>query len=199
MPSVEISCPRNVICLWRKLHLKVSTTVHAPGSAQTWLVTGKDGPLPYLNTLSCRPGTPGHRSDFNSPRQFCMSLWNVAGALHNPYGIRRNSYMPRLATVKAVYCQDFSDICTCQNPDFRSILEKNRAPTMDSMVSCMRGRGNESFLVLEFNFRKLIQNWRVPSFFRTRTMALHQGDLDGWIAPTSSMSCRFSQTSQTTP
>ena len=124
-----------------------------------------------------------------------MSLWNIAGALHNLYGIRRNSYMPRLPTVKAVYCQDFSDIRTCQNPDFRSILEKNQAPTMDSMVSCMWGRGNESFLVLEFNFLKSIQNWRVPSFFHTRTMALHQGDLDGRIAPPSSMSCRFSQTS----
>ena len=124
-----------------------------------------------------------------------MSLWNVVGVLHNPYGIQRNSYMPRLPTVKAVYCRDFSDIHTCQNPDFRSILEKNRAPTMDSIISCMRGRGNESFLVLEFNFRKSIQNWRVPSFFRMRTMALHQGDLDGQIAPPSSMSCRFSQTS----
>ena len=124
-----------------------------------------------------------------------MSLWNVAGALHNPYGIRRNSYMPRLPTVKAVYCWDFSDIRTCQNRDFRSILEKNRAPTMDSMVSSMRGRGNESFLVLEFNLQKSIQNPRVLSFFLTRTMALHQGDLNGQIAPPSSMSCRFSQTS----
>ena len=81
-----------------------------------------------------------------------MSLWNVAGALHNLNGIQRNSYTTRLPTVKVVYCRDFSDIRTCQNPDFRSILEKNQAPTMDSMVSCMRGRGNESFLVLEFNF-----------------------------------------------
>ena len=103
--------------------------------------------------------------------------------------------MPKLPTVKAVYCRDFSDIRTCQNPDFRSILEKNRAPTMDSMVSCIRGRGNESFLVLAFSFRKSIQNRRVPSFFHTRTMALHQGDLDGRIAPPSNMSCRFSRTS----
>ena len=103
--------------------------------------------------------------------------------------------MPRLPTVKAVYCRDFSDIRTCQNPDFRSILEKNWAPTMDSMVSCMRGRGNESFLVLEFNLRKSIQNRRVPSFFLMRMMALHQGDLEGRIAPPSSMSYRFSRTS----
>ena len=124
-----------------------------------------------------------------------MSLWNVAGALHNPYGIRRNSYMPKLPTVKAVYCRDFSDIRTCQNPDFRSMLEKNRAPTKDSMVYCIRGRGNESFLVLAFNFRKSMQNRRVPSFFLTRTMALHQGDFNSQIAPPSNMSCRFCRTS----
>ena len=53
--------------------------------------------------------------------------------------------------VKAVYCRDFSDIFTCQNPDFKSIIEKNRAPTKDSMVSCIWGRGYESFLVLAFN------------------------------------------------
>ena len=75
------------------------------------------------------------------------------------------------------------------------MLEKNQAPTMDSMVSCIRGRGNESFLVLAFNFRKSMQNRRVPSFFLTRTMALHQGDFDGRIAPPSNMSCRFSRTS----
>ena len=80
-----------------------------------------------------------------------MSLWNIVGALHNLLGIQKNSYMPRLPTVKAVYCRDFSNIHTCQNRDFRSILEKNRAPTMDSMDSCMWGRGNESFLVLEID------------------------------------------------
>ena len=124
-----------------------------------------------------------------------MSLGNVAGALHNPYGIRRNSYTPKLPMVKAVYFRDFSDIHTCQNPDLRSILEKNRAPTMDSMVSCIQGRGNQSFLVRAFNFRKSMQNRRVPSFFLTRTIALHQGDFEGRIAPPSNMSCRFSLTS----
>ena len=120
---------------------------------------------------------------FNSPRQFCMSLWNVAGALHNPHSIRRNSHMPKLPTVKAAHYQDFSDIRTCQNQDCRPILEKNWAPTMDTMVSCIRGRGNESFLVLAFNFRKSMHNRRVPSFLPTRTMALHQGDFEGPDCP----------------
>ena len=66
---------------------------------------------------------------------------------------------------------------------------------MDSMVSCIRGRGNASFLVLAFNFLKSMQNRRVPSFFLTRTMVLHQGDFEGQMASPSNMSCRFSQTS----
>ena len=70
-----------------------------------------------------------------------MSLWNVARALQSPYGILRNSYTPILPTIKAVYCWEFLAILTCQKPDFRSIVEKNRVPTMDSMVSCIWGRG----------------------------------------------------------
>ena len=70
-----------------------------------------------------------------------MSLWNVARALQSLYGILRNSYTPMLPTVKAVYCWESLAIFTCQKPDFRSIVEKNWAPTMDSMVSCIRGRG----------------------------------------------------------
>ena len=100
-----------------------------------------------------------------------------------------------LLTVKAVYCRDFSDILTCQNPDFKSIVEKNWALTMDSIVSCIRGRGYESFLVLAFNRRKSIQNRKPPSFFWTRTTALHQADWEGRMAPPSNISWRCSRTS----
>ena len=126
-----------------------------------------------------------------------MILWNVAGALHSPYGILRNSYTPILPTVKVVYCWESLAILTCQKPDFKSMVEKNRAPTMDSMVSCIRGRGYASFLVQLFSLRKSMQNWRPPSFFRTRTTALHQGDSDGRIAPSSSISWMCSLTSST--
>ena len=97
--------------------------------------------------------------------------------------------------VKAVYCRDFSDIFTCQNPDFKSIIEKNRAPTKDSIVSCIWGRGYKSFLVLAFNCWKSIQNCKPPSFFQTKTMALHQADCEGQMAPPSSISWRCSRTS----
>ena len=112
-----------------------------------------------------------------------MSLWNVTGALQSPYGILRNSYTPILPTVKAVYCWESLAILTCQKPDFKSIVEKNRVPTIDSMVSCIWGRGYASFLVWLFSLRKSMQNRRPQSFLCTKTTTLHHGDWDGWIAP----------------
>ena len=126
-----------------------------------------------------------------------MSLWNVTGALQSPYGILRNSYTPILPTVKVVYCWESLAILTCQKPNFRSIVEKNRAPTMDSMVSCIQGRGYASFLVWLFSLRKSMQNRRPPSFLRTKTTELHQGDWDGRIASPSNIFCMCSHTSST--
>ena len=57
---------------------------------------------------------------FSSLRQFCIYLWNVAGALHSPKDMQSHSKKPRLPTVNAVYCFDSSLILICQNSDFRS-------------------------------------------------------------------------------
>ena len=59
----------------------------------------------------------------------------------------------------------------------------------------MQGNGYASFLVWAFNLWKSIQNCRVPSFFQTKTMALHHRDWDGQMAPPSSLSCKFCWTS----
>ena len=126
-----------------------------------------------------------------------MSLWNVTGALQSPYGILRNSYTPMLPTIKAVYCWESLAILTCQKLNFRSIVEKNRAPTIDSMVSCIRGRGYASFLVQLFSLQKSMQNQRPPSFLHTKTTASHHRDWDGQIAPPFNISCRCSHTSST--
>ena len=116
---------------------------------------------------------------FNSPSVFCIKRWKVAGALQSPKGIRRNSYTPRLPTVKAVYWRDSSFIFTCQKPLFKLTQEKCLAPTIASIDSCILGRGYESFLVLSLSFLKSIQKCSVPSFFQTSTTALHHGDCDG--------------------
>ena len=48
-----------------------------------------------------------------------------------------------------------------------------------------------------FRQRKSLQNHRLPSFFLMNTTALHQALWLGWIAPNSSISCRWFQTSTT--
>ena len=68
---------------------------------------------------------------------------------------------------------------------------------MDSMVSCIRGRGYASFLVRLFIQRKSMQNRRPPSFLRTKTTMLHQGDWDRHITPPSNISWMCSRTSST--
>ena len=80
-------------------------------------------------------------------------------------------------------------------PRFKVHTGKESGPHHGPYGLLHTGKGNESFLVLAFNFWKSMQNRRVPSFFLTRTMALHQGDFEGRMAPPSNMSCRFSRTS----
>ena len=97
-----------------------------------------------------------------------MSLWNVAGALQSPYNILRNSYTPMLPPVKVVYCWESLAILTCQKPNFKSMVEKNWVPIIDSMVSCIWGKGYASFLVWLFSLQKSVQNQRPPSFLRSK-------------------------------
>ena len=97
--------------------------------------------------------------------------------------------------VKSVYCLDSLAIFTCQNPLFKSMHEKMRVPTMVSMISGTLGRGWASFSVLSFSHLKLIQNLKVPYFFRTNTTALHQGEVDGQIDRPSNISCKCWHTS----
>ena len=48
-----------------------------------------------------------------------------------------------------------------------------------------------------FRWQKSMQNHKPPSFFLTNTTRLHQALWLGWIAPNSSISCRWFQTSST--
>ena len=86
---------------------------------------------------------------FNSSKQFCIKCWNVASTLQRLYGMCKNSYTPILPTVNAVYWRESSDTFTCQKLLLRSMVEKYRAPTRDSMVSGHLGIRYESFFVFE--------------------------------------------------
>ena len=134
---------------------------------------------------------------FNSPRQFCMNLWSIAVTLHSPKGIRSHSKNSKLSTVKAVYCLDASSILICQNPDFRCRQEKWPAPTRLSNASWILSKGEESFFVWVLRWQKSIQKHRHPSFFLTRTTALHHALWMGHMAPKSSISHRWLWTSST--
>ena len=63
------------------------------------------------------------------------------------------------------------------------------------MVSCIWDNGKASFLVWEFNWQKLMQNLSPPSFFETKTTALHHVNLLYFMAPTLSMWSKCSFTS----
>ena len=134
---------------------------------------------------------------FSSPRQFCISLWNMASALQSPKGMQSHSKNPKLPTVKAVYCFDAASIFICQNPDLRSKQEKCPAPTKLSNTSWILGRGYESSFLHAFKWQKLIQNCRSPSFFLTNNTALHHALWLGQIVPDSSISHRQFLTSLT--
>ena len=68
------------------------------------------------------------------PRQFCIYLWNVAGALHSQNGMHSHSKNPKFPTVKAVYCLEAMSIAICQNPAFKSKQEKYPALILDGFL-----------------------------------------------------------------
>ena len=132
---------------------------------------------------------------FNSPIQFCISHWKVAGALQSLKGIWSHSKNPKSPTVKAVYCLDVSSIFICQNLDLRSRQEKWPAPTRLFNASCILGKGEESFFVWAFKCQKWIEKYKPLSFFHTNTMALHQALWLGLMAPDSNISFKWFLTS----
>ena len=52
----------------------------------------------------------------NSPRQFCINLWNVARVLHSPNGMHSHSKNTMFSMVKVVYSCRGSSIVICQIP-----------------------------------------------------------------------------------
>ena len=80
---------------------------------------------------------------------------------------------------------------------FRSMHEKCPTPIMDSIVSCIWGKGYASFFVWVFSLWKSMQNQRPPSFFLTNTATLHHGNCDSFMVPPPNISCKCSSTSST--
>ena len=84
---------------------------------------------------------------FNLLRQFCISLWNVAGTLHSPKGMHSHSKNPKLLMVKVVYCFDASSILFAKTPTLVP-GKKNVQHLPDSLMPpefSVRGRSPSSF------------------------------------------------------
>ena len=134
---------------------------------------------------------------FNLPKQFCISLWNMASTLQSPKGVQSHLKNPKLPTVNVVYCFNASSIFICQNPNLRSRQEKCPAPTKLSNASWILGRGKESFFMHAFRWQKSMQNCKPPFFFLTNITALQHALWLGHIVPDSSISWRWLQNSLT--
>ena len=140
MPSANISWPKNVIWSCRKWHLDGFSLSPCSRTGQRPLADG-EGALPQY-------GEDYHVIQVD--QGICQVELSEA-VLHKPLECRRgvaepvqhlrNSYTPILPTVKAVYCWESLAILDLPEARFQVIVEKNRAPTMDSTVSCIRGRG----------------------------------------------------------
>ena len=105
-----------------------------------------------------------HQFRCNSPRQDCINLWKVAGALVNPKGMHSHSQKPSGPMVNAVRGLASSLNTTCQYPDFKSCVENHTAPCKQSKVSSILGNEYPSFSVLLFNLQRSISETK-PSIF----------------------------------
>ena len=138
-----------------------------------------------------------YQIQLSASRQFCISLWRVAGALHSPKDMWSHLKKPRLPMVNAMYCYEDSSILICQNPDFRSRHEKWPAPTKLSNASWILSSGYESFFIWVLRHQKSMQKHRPPSFFWTNTTALHHMLWLRQIVPESNISHKCLWTSST--
>lgn len=88
-----------------------------------------------------------------SPRRTKFMAWEkVAGALHKPNPIRRNTNRPYRA-MNAVFFRSLGLIITWWEAEFASSFENQMFPDNVSKHSSISGRGYTSFLVTLFNRR----------------------------------------------
>ena len=102
---------------------------------QTWHTRIANGPRQFGKTIMSSKYIKQYVR-LNLPRQFCINLWKVVGALCNPKGICSCLKNPRFLTMKAVYCFDVSSMVIWQKPTFRSRQEKisNTNKTLNGLL-----------------------------------------------------------------
>ena len=70
----------------------------------------------------------------NGARTSCITLWNTAGPLRKPNGMRRNWYKPR-CVLNAVFSRSSGLICSWVNPAKASKVDNQFAPVRVCNIS----------------------------------------------------------------
>src|SRR6266496_2943314 len=149
MPLIPITCPTKVSSCSNYLHLlgfnlRLASLIFW-STARTCLICSSFV-LEWIITLSRYTSTNLPMYDL---KILFISLWNMAGALHNPKGITRNWYYPFLV-LNAVFFQSFFLTKTCQYAEAKSKLVNYLLPQNLLHVSLMLGSGYRSGMVTLF-------------------------------------------------
>lgn len=107
-----------------------------------------------------------HLTSVNSTSIAC---WNVCSAFSNPSGMQVSRRTPRW-DAKAILSQSFMAILTCQRLQLASNVDNIFASPIELINSSILGLWYVSWIVTALNLRELMQNRRVASCLRTKTI-----------------------------
>src|SRR6266540_1657890 len=150
MPLILITCPTKVSSCSNHLHLldfnlRLASLIFW-STARTCLICSSFD-LKWIITSSRYTSTNLPIYGLNI---LFISLWNMAGALHNLKGITRNWYCPFLV-LNAVFSRSFFLTKTCQYAEAKSKLVNHLLLQNLLHVSLMLGNGYRSGIVTLFN------------------------------------------------
>src|SRR6266536_3675770 len=150
MPFTPITCPTKVSSCSNHLHLlgfnlRLASLIFWSTTRTCLICSSFD--LKWMITSSKYTST-------NLPiyglKTLFISLWNVAGALHNPKGITQNWYCPFLV-LNAVFSQSLFLTKTCQYAEAKSKLVNYLLLQNLLHVSLMLGNGYRSGIMTLFS------------------------------------------------
>ena len=104
---------------------------------------------------------------------FCITFWNVLGALVRPIGITSHSQCPYWVT-KAVFSTLSSLIRSCQYPEHKSRLLNTVLPTSELIKSSALDIGNQSRTVWAFRHNNQWKNALICPVYLLKVPDLHK-------------------------
>ena len=135
---------------------------------------------------------------FNLLRQICINLWNVASTLNSPKGMQLHSKKLQIANGKGSIL--FRCLLHFNLPKLLILGpgKKNDQLLPDSLMPLgFLAKGGSLSLYRHWDGRSLYRSIGLRPSFLTNTTALHHALWLGHMAPESTISCRWLQTSPT--